>query len=116
MADDSIKSIQGSRNPKFNKVIEELALIHDRKGHDYGGDDPLSGFRDFGWRGIVIRIGDKYHRLKNFVLREIRDGKASLQVPDETIRDTIQDLAAYAILALILLDETQPGKEQESSD
>jgi len=90
--------------------VEELALIHDKKGHDYGGDDPIAGFRDFGWRGIVVRIGDKYHRLKTFVQREIK-GAASLRVSDETIRDTIQDLAAYAILALILLEEEHGRQE-----
>ena len=96
---------QSSKNPKFEALLSELAVLHDKKGHDYGGDDPMAGFKDFGWQGIIVRIGDKYNRLKTFVNRLFRHGSAELQVREETVRDTLLDLAAYALLAVILLDE-----------
>lgn len=43
-----------------------------------------------------MRMSDKYHRLKNFVK------SSSLSVSDETIEDTLKDMANYSLLALVL--------------
>lgn len=104
-----------SKNPRFDALLSELAVLHDKKGHDYGGDDPLAGFRDFGWPGIIVRIGDKYNRLKTFVNRLFRNGAAELRVGEETVRDTLLDLAAYALLAIILLDQERAGASRDDS-
>lgn len=75
----------------------ELLPVQQAKGHDYAGeDDCMSNLKDFGWQGVVVRMGDKYHRLKNFVLQE------ELKVSDETIEDTLKDLLNYTFFALIL--------------
>lgn len=76
---------------------EELIPLLRAKGHDYSGnEDCMSNLRDFGWKGIVVRIGDKYHRLKNFC------HKNELQVKDESVEDTLRDMINYGFLALIL--------------
>lgn len=77
-------------------VLNELLPLMRAKGHDYGGDDAFGNLRDFGWQGIVVRIGDKYNRLKNFCLSK------ELKIKDETIDDTLKDLVNYGLLALIL--------------
>ena len=79
----------------------ELIPITEKKGHDYSGDqDSLSNLRDFGWGGVVVRIGDKYHRLKNFCV--LSDG---LKVQDESIEDTLKDLINYGFIALLMYRE-----------
>ena len=87
-------------SPKFYKLLDEMADLHSRKNADYTGkDDPLANLREFGWKGVVVRISDKYFRLKNFAKHE------KLEVKDETIKDTLLDLANYALLCLILYEE-----------
>jgi len=77
---------------------DELMPLARAKGHDYSGQgDSLSNLKDFGVLGVCVRIGDKYHRLKNFLL-----SGGTLKVKDETIEDTIKDLIIYGFLALIL--------------
>lgn len=50
-------------------------------------------------RVLCIRIGDKFSRLMGFVSKE------KLRVKDESIRDTLLDMANYALIALILYEE-----------
>jgi hypothetical protein len=47
----------------------------------------------------VIRLGDKFHRLKTFCV------KGSLE--NESLDDTLKDLAAYSLLSLVLYREQQ---------
>jgi hypothetical protein len=78
-------------------IFDHCLEVADAKGHDYSGtEDAMSNFHDFGWQGIIVRIGDKYHRVKNFCK------KAVLKVKDESVEDTLYDLITYAALALIM--------------
>lgn len=87
------------REQAIRDIFEnELIPILRAKGHDYAGDgDTFGNLRDFGWKGIIVRLGDKYHRLKNFCL-----SGGHLKVKDENIEDTLKDLINYGFLALIL--------------
>ena len=98
-----------SGHPKFYELLKEMKETHDRKNHDYAGDDPLSNLRTFGFYGVVVRISDKFHRLKNFAKQD------KLKVKDESIRDTLIDMANYALLAIILYDEEKQGNTRKSS-
>jgi hypothetical protein len=92
------------RNPKFHALLEEVATLSDAKNHDYAHEaDPLSNFRQatqFGLtplQGVFVRMGDKYARLSQL---------ASGKVPkNESMRDTLIDLAVYSLIAVLLLDE-----------
>ncbi len=94
---------------EFNSIIDEMKKIHMEKNHDYDGNkNYLSSLKSSvrmgipAWKSVVIRIQDKLARLENFVI----SGK--LKVKDESIEDTLKDLANYAILCLILYrDETR---------
>ena len=90
-----------AHNPRFSQILKELEEIHNRKNDDYAGQnkDPLANLREFGWKGGVVRISDKYFRLKNFTKSE------KLSIKDETIIDTLNDLANYAILTRILYED-----------
>lgn len=100
---------QQEKIQKMRAIFDKCLEIAEAKGHDYAGDDnALSNFTDFGWRGVVVRISDKYHRLKNFVRQGV------LKVKDEGVRDTFLDLINYAALAILVYDEeTAKGPAQD---
>ena len=92
-----------ARNREFDDALDELKMLHDAKNNDYAtSDNPyknLQGVERIGieaWRGIVIRMMDKFERLENFC----RGGE--LMVKSESIEDTLKDLAIYSTLAMIL--------------
>jgi len=87
-------------HPRFYQIIDELCELHSNKSHDYGGkNDPLYNLRQFGWKGVIVREGDKFCRLKNFY------EQGELKVKEESIIDTFKDMAIYAILGIILFEE-----------
>jgi len=87
-------------HPKFYKIVEELCDLHSWKSKSYGKkDDPLFNLRLFGWRGVVVRLGDKFCRLKNFY------DNPDMKLPDETIIDAFNDMSIYAALGRILYEE-----------
>jgi len=87
-------------HPKFYKILNDLAELHSNKSHDYANpEDPLFNLRMFGWRGVIVRLGDKFCRLKSFY------EKGTFKVKDESIKDTLRDMAIYSILGIILYED-----------
>lgn len=85
---------------RFRDITEEMAKLTEAKNHDYGGnDDAWKNFREFGKLGILVRMSDKWARIKT-ALHEIREFK----VKTETIIDTIRDLAVYCIILIIWIE------------
>lgn len=81
----------------FEDVTTELRNIYDAKNRDYGNSFSES-FREEGMAMVRIRIGDKFNRLKNLTRG------AQQRVKDESVRDTLLDLANYAIMTIMELD------------
>ena len=77
-------------------IMVETSALRKAKGHDYSGvEDTLDNLREFGAFGVLVRVGDKFKRLKHCMKRGIK-------VEDETIEDTIRDLINYSLFLLIL--------------
>lgn len=74
-------------------ICKELNDIYRKKNNDYG--DAFAILRDEIPNSILVRIFDKYNRLKTLLNSQER------KVKDESIDDTLLDLANYAILELI---------------
>ncbi len=93
-------------HPQFYKLLQEMGELHSRKNHDYSGDDPLSNLKSSveigipAWKGILIRLMDKWARLKTFAKKE------TLEVKDESIKDTLMDSAVYSLLCIIIYEES----------
>lgn len=89
----------------FLDLLQEMRRLHESKSADYGSeDDPLANIRqgaDFvnieAWRGCMVRIADKVQRLRTYC----RTGR----LVHEGVRDTLLDLSAYSLLAIVLFDE-----------
>lgn len=84
-------------NPKVaihKDICESLSNIYEKKNSDYG--DSFSKLRiEYGNTAILIRLEDKLGRLK----RLMQGSKQ--QVKDESIDDSLKDLANYAIMELV---------------
>ena len=76
------------------KKAESIAKLLISKQEDYGKQNIL----DFGELGILVRSNDKFARLKNLYNKE-------KPPQNESIRETWEDIAGYAILALMLIDK-----------
>ena len=86
----------------ISDIITGLADMRRAKGHDYSGTgDTLDNLREFGTLGVVVRIGDKFKRLKHFWLQ------GTLEVAEEKIDDTIDDLINYALYLKIMRRQEQ---------
>jgi hypothetical protein len=98
-------------HPAMEGHFKQLLDIHRKKDHDYAGDKPLSNFKkseDFGvpaWRGALIRMADKWSRLCSLAKNEAH-------VQDETIDDTLDDLAVYAMIVKTLKQEAEKPHEE----
>lgn len=104
-------------HPGFYMLLGDMAELHSRKNHDYAGSgDPLRNFyksREQGvepWRGIMIRLSDKWSRLESFCRQN------ELKVKDESLEDTLMDNAVYSLLAIILRREASSGTTQENHE
>lgn len=88
----------------FYKLIEEIKFLHDKKRQDYGQEgDPLANVRasqQFGvspWLGAIIRLNDKVTRIGSFAKKGV--------LANESIEDSMMDIAVYALIALQLYRE-----------
>ena len=98
-------------HPRFFALLDEMAEIHSRKNSDYAkSEDPLSNLKECeklgvpAYMGTLIRMTDKFSRIT-----QLSNGKKPA-VNDEAIEDTLKDLAAYSLLAIILFEENKQTK------
>lgn len=84
-------------------LCAELNKTYARKNHDYG-DSFKQTFDEEGLAMARIRLSDKLNRFKALS----RDMDAQ-EVPDESIRDTLMDLANYALMTVLELDVSKSG-------
>jgi hypothetical protein len=95
-----------------SEVIKKMKSIMGNKSHDYSEDkDILSNFKMtdvlFGvpaYTGVLIRMSDKVSRIQNIT------AKGSNKVKDESMQDTLLDLANYSLLFyLCVIDQYDPS-------
>lgn len=84
-------------------VCQEIHELYIRKNHDYG-DSFGKTFEDGGFAMSRIRLSDKLNRFKTLSRESNRQA-----VTDESIRDTLIDLANYAIMTIIEMDMSNGG-------
>lgn len=85
---------------RYSQIVAHMENTFLRKNHDYGNSFHTT-WKEFGDKGIVTgvaRISDKYHRLLNLSL-------GTEPLVDESIDDTLMDMANYCILTLMELEK-----------
>ena len=90
---------------KFKAVLGELfSTARGAKTSDYG-----ETWKRLGLQGIYVKLFIKEGRLNNLVW-----GNKTPELKDESVRDTLLDMACYAIYGVICLDEqNMTGKESK---
>lgn len=92
--DEPMIPVQLVKENSFTDIVWKLNDLHERKNHDYGNAAHES-YKEFGLISYIIRLNDKMKRLKSLT----KPG-AEQQVKEESIVDTLMDLAAYSIMAI----------------
>lgn len=79
----------------FTRITTEMESLYYRKNSDYGNSFDKSLEED-GLLVAKIRLGDKYNRFSQLL-------KKDAEVADESLEDTLIDLANYAVMTLMWL-------------
>ena len=93
------------QSKRFYEILETIKNLHDAKKHDYGNSDVFANFRlselagISPWKGSVVRMGDKYARISNFIK------KGDFKFKEESIKDTLMDMAIYSLITIVLYEE-----------
>jgi hypothetical protein len=77
------------------RICEELNALYARKNADYG-DSFTRNYNEFGIVYPIMHFQEKLDRLKSITNKDA-------QVTDESITDTLMDLANYSIMTLVEL-------------
>ena len=86
----------------FMDITTNMAKTYAAKNHDYGNSFEQSCDK-FGIIASVVRLGDKMNRIESLTTKEA-------EVKEESIKDTLLDLANYAIMTVMWLNH-QPKEE-----
>lgn len=93
---------------RFLQLLNEIAALHERKNAGYAGLDNPDHWANFRYSeligipaelGCFVRLSDKYIRASNLIKNSKNDQAG------ESLRDTLIDLAAYALIAICLIEE-----------
>ena len=87
---------------RHSEITKQLNEIYIAKNTDYG-DAFANTFKKLGIISAVTRIADKTNRLMSLSAKT----EAERNVKDETIKDTLMDLANYALMTLIEMEELE---------
>ena len=82
---------------RIQDILNNMLTTYIKKNHDYGNSFDLS-LDEEGLTAARIRMGDKWNRFK-----QLSKGENAL-VKDESIRDTLLDLALYCVMTVNWID------------
>lgn len=83
---------------RHKEICDGLNALYAKKNHDYGDSFHLS-YLEEGMAMPRIRLGDKFNRFKKLSRKP-----EAQKVCDESIRDTLLDLANYAIMTVLEME------------
>jgi hypothetical protein len=97
LAHKEVKTLDSSY--KFRTITQGMLETYTKKNHDYGNSFDKS-LDKFGLVASVVRIGDKMNRIESLVQKEAK-------VKDESIKDTLLDMANYCIMTVMWMDNQE---------
>lgn len=92
---------------RFRDITEKMRETFLKKNHDYGNSFHETWY-EFGDKGIITaltQISHKYHRLMNI-------GLGTKPLVDESIDDTLLDMANYCILTIMELEKARNNEKE----
>ena len=94
---------------KFKEITDEMNALYERKNHDYGNSFSET-YRKLGVISATTRMLDKMNRVVSLVTKDKHE------VKDESLRDTLIDLANYAVMTIMELGGEKPSAEESATD
>ena len=85
---------------RHKEITDYMHKTYVSKNKDYGNSFERT-HKEIGERASLGRIADKFYRLQNIILNDEQ------HVEDETVKDTLIDMANYAIMFAMELEETE---------
>ena len=85
----------------FKHIVTKMTEMYEEKNSDYG-DSFHKLYERYGLQSAVVRLYDKMYRIENLAT-------STNKVKNESIRDTLMDLANYAIMTIMELDNNGCG-------
>ena len=93
-----------SKVERHASICAEINKLYEQKNHDYG-DSFHQTFVEEGMAMARIRLGDKFNRFKTL------SRGVDQKVNDESIRDTLIDLANYVIMTVVEMEVAEHDAE-----
>lgn len=101
LKDNEIDILENKDANSFNKITKEMLALYLLKNKNYGNSFSEQ-FNEYGLTSSCIRLEDKLRRIKT--INKQLENREKINTDDESIRDSLIDLANYAILTVIELD------------
>lgn len=89
------------------KLCEDIHSTYVAKNKDYG-DSFTDSINEWGLVASMVRIGDKYNRLKTLI-----KNPNNQHVKDESIIDTYMDMANYCLMSVMAIKNILPTEDAE---
>lgn len=92
---------------RYKTLLDEALELHLNKNQGYSANNP-DAFANFRLaegmgltpvQGVLVRLGDKFARVQSLAANPTNDRVS------ESMRDTLMDLSAYALIAICLMEE-----------
>lgn len=80
----------------FSDITKDMTELYERKNKDYGNSFDKT-LNEFGIVAGLIRLNDKMNRIKSIYNKDV-------SVKDESLEDTLIDLANYAVMTLMWIN------------
>lgn len=84
----------------FKEITSEMLSLYERKNKDYGNSFGKT-YEKLGIISAVVRLQDKMNRIIELTT------KGEQQVNDESLRDTIIDMANYSVMTLMEMSKSE---------
>ena len=83
---------------RFKNITEEMVELYTKKNSDYG-DSVHDTYVKYGPVSFLVRMEDKINRV-----RKLTETDYSSKITDEKVRDSLIDLANYAIIMILEME------------
>lgn len=94
-----------TKTSKHKEIIDKLHETYKAKNADYGNSFAKL-FDKFGLRSSQIRLHDKLYRFDTLI-------DSVNNVKDESIKDTLMDMANYCIMTVIEIEQKEEWERQK---
>lgn len=92
---------------RHKELLDNLHTLYVTKNHDYG-NSVHDTYMKYGITSFLVRLEDKLNRARTISRKE-------QLVKDEKLMDTLLDMANYAILAVMELEEESKSNDGQQN-